>query len=103
MSIPETWVIARKSFYQKKYDLSEKSYRSVIAGTKDNFDAYGELGNVYFNQGKDAQAAEAYLQAATILLVKGDIQRAQSLLQVLQQLDAAKAKQLQRLIGQPAS
>ena len=103
MSIPETWVIARKSFYQKKYDLSEKSYRSVIAGTKDNFDAYGELGNVYFNQGKDAQAAEAYLQAATILLVKGDIQRAQSLLQVLQQLDAAKAKQLQRLIGQPVS
>ena len=103
MSIPETWIIARKSFYQKKYDLSEKSYRSVIAGTKDNFDAYGELGNVYFNQGKDAQAAEAYLQAATILLVKGDVQRAQSLLQVLQQLDAAKAKQLQRLIGQPVS
>jgi len=103
MSIPETWIIARKSFYQKKYDLSEKSYRSVIAGTKDNFDAYGELGNVYFNQGKDTQAAEAYLQAATILLVKGDIQRAQSLLQVLQQLDAAKAKQLQRLLGQPLS
>jgi len=103
MSIPEVWVTARKSFYQKKYDLSEKSYQSVIARTKDNFDAYGELGNVYFNQGKDAQAAEAYLQAATILLVKGDIQRAQNLLQVLQQLDAAKAKQLQRLIGQPLS
>jgi hypothetical protein len=98
MSIPEVWVTARTSFYQKNYSLSEQSYQSLIAATKDNFDAYGELGNVYYNQGKKAEAAEAYLHAATILLFKGDIQRAQSLLPILQQLDASKASQLQQLM-----
>ena len=98
ISIQEIWATARKSFYQKNYALSEQSYQTVIAETENNFDAYGELGNVYFNQGKHAQASEAYLNAATILLQNGDVQRAQSLLQVLQHLDPAKAKQLQQLI-----
>ena len=98
MSIQDIWVTARKSFYQKNYSLSEQSYQTIIAATENNFDAYGELGNVYINQGKHAQAAEAYLHAATILLQKGDVQRAKSLLQVLQQLDPAKAMQLQQLI-----
>ena len=102
MSIQDTWVLARKSFYQKKYDLSVQSYQAVIAATKDNFDAYGELGNVYFSQGKKPQAADAYLSAATILLTKGNNQRAQSLLRVLQQLDTSKANQLQHLMDVPS-
>ncbi len=102
MSIQDTWLLARKSFYQKEYDLSVQSYQSVIAATKDNFDAYGELGNVYFSQGKKSQAADAYLRAATILLTKGQGQRAQSLLRVLQQLDMSKANQLQHLMDMPS-
>lgn len=102
MSIQDTWVLARQSFYQKKYDLSVQSYQAVIAETKDNFDAYGELGNVYFSQGKKSQAADAYLSAATILLTKGNNQRAQSLLRVLQQLDTSKANQLQHLMDMPS-
>ena len=102
MSIQDIWVLARKSFYQKKYDLSVQSYQAIIAATKDNFDAYGELGNVYFSQGKKPQAADAYLSAATILLTKGDNQRAQSLLRVLQQLDTSKANQLQHLMDVPS-
>ena len=102
MSIQDTWVLARKSFYQKKYDLSVQSYQAIIAATKDNFDAYGELGNVYFSQGKKPQAADAYLSAATILLTKGNNQRAQSLLRVLQQLDTSKANQLQHLMDVPS-
>ena len=102
MSIQDTWVLARKSFYQKKYDLSVQSYQAIIAATKDNFDAYGELGNVYFSQGKKPQAADAYLSAATILLTKGNNQRAQSLLRVLQQLDTSKANQLKHLMDVPS-
>ena len=102
MSIQDTWLLARKSFYQKEYDLSVQSYQSVIAATKDNFDAYGELGNVYFSQGGKSQAADAYLRAATILLTKGQGQRAQSLLRVLQQLDMSKANQLQHLMDMPS-
>jgi len=52
-NVRATWITARKSFYQRNYELSEQSYRNVIDNTEDNYDAYGELGNVYFNQGKN--------------------------------------------------
>lgn len=96
--IRETWITARKSFYQRNYSLSEQSYMDVIASTKDNFDAYGELGNVYFNQGKKKQAAEAYFEAASILVSKGQHQRAKSLLGIIRSLDRNKANKLQALI-----
>ena len=102
-AIRESWVIARKSFYQRKYDLSEQSYRDVISNTTDNFDAYGELGNVYFNQGKNAEAAEAYFEAASILVRKGQVRRARSLIGLLRHLDKSKAADLQKLIDSAAS
>lgn len=92
------WITARKSFYQRNYELSEKSYQEVIDNTNDNFDAYGELGNVYFNQGKKEQAAAAYYEAAAILVRKGQIKRARSLMGLLRHLDQSKADELQQLI-----
>ncbi len=98
-----TWITARKSFYQRKYELSENSYRKVIESTEDNFDAYGELGNVYFNQGKKQQAAAAYYEAAAILVRKGQVQRARSLMGLLRHLDKSKASELQKLIDSTVS
>ena len=102
-AIRRSWVTARKSFYQRKYKLSEQSYRDVISNTTDNFDAYGELGNVYFNQGKNAEAAQAYFEAAAILLRKGQIGRARSLLGLLKHLDKSRATDLQKLIDATVS
>jgi len=102
-AIRESWITARKSFYQRKYELSEQSYQDVISNTTDNFDAYGELGNVYFNQGKKQAAAAAYFEAASILLRKGQIRRASSLMGLLRQLDNNKANDLQKLIDSSAS
>ena len=102
-AIRESWVTARKSFYQRKYELSEQSYRDVISNTSDNFDAYGELGNVYFNQGKNTEAAEAYFEAAAILLRKGQLGRARSLMELLRHLDKTRAADLQKLIDAAAS
>ncbi len=101
--IRENWIKARKSFYQRKYELSEQSYRDVISTTTDNFDAYGELGNVYFNQGKREQAAMAYFEAASILVRKGQIQRAKSLMGLLRNLDKNRADDLQKLIDSTVS
>ena len=101
--IRENWIAARKSFYQRKYDLSEKSYQKVIDSTEDNVDAYGELGNVYFNQGKNEQAASAYFEAAAILVRKGQVNRARSLMGLLRHLDKSKAGELQKLIDSTAS
>jgi len=98
ISVKESWVTARKSFYQRDYDKSVQSYQYVIDNTEDNFDAYGELGNVYFNQGKNQQAASAYFEAAAILIKKGQVNRAQSLMGLLRHLDKAKADELQALI-----
>ncbi|MBE9560721.1 MAG: hypothetical protein IMF15_08020 [Proteobacteria bacterium] len=102
-TVRESWVTARKSFYQRKYDLSEQSYQDVIANTEDNFDAYGELGNVYFNQGKNDKAAKAYFEAASILVRKGQIRRAKSLMGLLRHLDKSKADDLQKLIDSTVS
>lgn len=101
--VRESWIAARKSFYQRNYELSEKNYQDVIANTKDNFDAYGELGNVYFNQGKKKQAASAYYEAAAILVRKGQVNRAKSLMGLLRHLDKAKAEELKVLIDSSAS
>jgi len=102
-AIRDSWVTARKSFYQRKYALSEQSYREVINNTTDNFDAYGELGNVYFNQGKNTEAAAAYFEAASILVKKGQLSRARSLMGVLRHLDDSKAAELKKLIDSTAS
>ncbi len=90
------WIKARKSFYQHEYAQSEKRYRRVIAMTKDNFDAYGELGNVYFNQGKNDKAADAYMAAATILIKQGKVERARSLVGLMHYLNQDKARQLKQ-------
>lgn len=101
--IRETWVTARKSYYQRDYALSEASYQIVIDGTEDNHDAYGELGNVYFNQGKKEQATAAYYEAASILVKKGKMDRARSLTGLLRHLDESKAEALQGLIDSAQS
>jgi len=101
--IRTSWIAARKSFYQRKYDESEQNYRYVIDNTVDNFDAYGELGNVYFNQGKNEQAASAYFEAAAILIGKGQVNRARSLMGLLRHLDKSKASELQKLLDSVVS
>jgi tetratricopeptide (TPR) repeat protein len=97
-AVRASWVEARKAFYRRDYQQSELHYKKVIDNTEDNFDAYGELGNVYFNQGKNEQAAAAYFQAALILIDKGQDRRARSLLGLLGRLDAGKAEELKALL-----
>ena len=71
----------------------------MIADSTDNYDAYGELGNVYFNQGKKVEAAAAYYEAASLLVKLGNVRRADSLLPLLNYLDTDKAVQLKELIA----
>ena len=91
---------ARKAFYKKDYDASVASYNALIAIDSDNFDALGELGNVFFTQGKMMQAADAYYRAATIMVSQGKTQRAASLIGFLASVDADKAKKLDAMLVQ---
>ena len=93
------WIDARKAFYKRDYDAAILSYQQVISNSTDNFDAYGELGNVYFNQGKKVEAAAAYYEAAALLVKLGQTKRANSLLPLLNYLDSEKADQLKELMA----
>lgn len=93
------WIKARKAFYTRNFEESISSYEQLIANTRDNFDAHGELGNVYFNQGKKIEAAAAYFEAAAILVRLDQARRAESLMSLLNYLDAEKASQLKELIA----
>ncbi len=101
-TLRESWIAARKSFYQRNYKQSEQSYLKVIDASENNYDAYGELGNVYFNQGKNEQAASAYYEAAAILVRQGQKSRARSLMGLLRYLDKSKAVELKKLLDSPA-
>jgi tetratricopeptide (TPR) repeat protein len=89
---------ARKAFYKRDYAASVAAYKELIAKDKDNFDALGELGNVYFTQGEMQQAADAYYRAATIMVSQGKAQRAASLIGFLASVDAEKAKKLGEML-----
>jgi len=97
-STRELWIAARRFFHRRDYENSIKNYERLIAITQDNYDAHGELGNVYFNQGRIKQAAASYYEAAVVLVRLGQVERAASLVGLLGRMDTEKASELQELI-----
>ncbi len=102
-STRELWISAREAYHSGNIEESIRNYREVIASSTDNYDAYGELGNVYLRSGNNQEAANAYFEAAAILVKMGQAGRASSLLRMLGQLDRAKAEELNQLISSSTS
>jgi len=99
----ELWIDARQSFHHRDFEKSISSYERLIAKTSNNYDAHGELGNVYFNRGEMKQAADSYFEAASILVRLGQTDRASSLLGMLSQMDSTKADELRALLSSAKS
>jgi len=102
-STRELWISAREEYHRGNIDESIRNYQQVIANSSDNYDAYGELGNVYMSRGKYREAASAYFEAAAILVKLGHAGRARSLLPTLGRLDRSKAEELNQLISASTS
>ncbi len=102
-STRELWISAREEYHRGNIDVSIRNYQEVIAKSSDNYDAYGELGNVYLSRGKYREAADAYFEAASILVKLGQAGRARSLLPMLDRLDRSKAEELNQLISASSS
>ena len=102
-STRELWISAREEYHRGNIDASIRNYQQVIANSSDNFDAYGELGNVYMSRGNYREAASAYFEAAAILVKLGHAGRARSLLPTLGRLDSSKAEELNQLISASTS
>lgn len=94
----ETWVAARNAYRNGDYDAAIRNYERVITTTENNFDAWGELGNVHYRIRNYERAAEAYYEAARILIQQGKVRRVAGLLPLMARLDPEKSRQLQELI-----
>ncbi|MDH5387131.1 MAG: tetratricopeptide repeat protein [Gammaproteobacteria bacterium] len=94
---------ARKLFWSGNVQGSERLYMELVNLDKGDPDTYGELGNVYYTQGKWKQAGQAYYEAAIRLLEqnKSDqaIDRVSYLLRVIQGLDMESADKLKNKIS----
>ena len=90
---------ARESFWKNDYEAAEAGYRSLIDLDPANPDGYGELGNLYFSQGKWEEAATAFFEAGKRLVASGHNQQASGLVNVIRGLNGAQADELETLIS----
>ena len=94
---------ARKLFWSRNLQDSEKLYLEAVSIDNVDPDAYGELGNVYYAQGKWKLAGEAYYEAAVRLLAQKNSDqtsdRVHYLLRVIQGLDVTSAEKLKNKIS----
>ncbi|MGV6847949.1 MAG: tetratricopeptide repeat protein [Marinibacterium sp.] len=70
---------AREAFVEGDILAAIVDYNQFISLHPDSAAAWGELGNVYFNSGRTAEAAQAYYEAALLLLSEGRARSARAL------------------------
>ena len=99
----QLWTAARTAFQNGQYQESIGLYRDLVAADADNFDAWGEMGNVYLRTGDTRQASAAYYEAAAIMVRLGQPARARTVLPLLYRLDRNRARQLSELISRPVN
>lgn len=92
--ILNTWQQARIAAWYGDYARAIEYYQTVITLQPDNFDAYGEMGNVMLYSGDREGAVAAYYQAALLLDETPYRHLAWYLLQVIAGLDPQSADKL---------
>jgi tetratricopeptide (TPR) repeat protein len=85
---------AREAFAAGDIDRAVASYNEVIKSNANNADARGELGNVYYLTGQLPQAAQAYYDAANLLLDRKEFDRVEPLLPVIAQINPMMVDEL---------
>ena len=99
----ELLAAAREAFWLHNYDDAEKNYQALTELEPQNPDGYGELGNMYFSQGRWEEAAAAYYAAGTRLVGEGRLDSARELVKVIRGLNGQQADELDKLITSAAS
>ena len=89
---------ARNAFNQGAVIKSEKFYLELTQLDNDNPDIFGELGNVYYSQGKWDDAGQAYYQAAVRLITEGNYNQVAYLQRVITGLNTEHAEKLAQLM-----
>lgn len=91
-------ISARNAFNQGKVIQSEKFYLELTLLAQNNPDIFGELGNVYYSQGKWDKAGQAYYEAAVRLITEGNRNQVVYLQRVIKGLNTKQAEKLAQLM-----
>jgi len=94
----EVMARAREAFWLRDFELAEQQYRKLTQLEPDNPDGFGELGNMYFSQGKWEDSAAAYYEAGVRLLNEGLVVQARQLVDVIRGLNSPRADDLETQI-----
>lgn len=90
---------ARRAYWNGDIRAAVKGYQRLIDAFPDQPDYFGELGNVYYEQGAQQLAAGFYYDSARLLLERGERSRAEALADVLGKMDADAAQQLRQALA----
>lgn len=96
----ELWQAARAAVWQGDLDGASRHYHELIALQPQNFDAYGELGNVLLAQNNVPAAIEAYASAARLIRDTGNIEMAYRVVSIVATLDEGRANALNNEFSQ---
>jgi len=96
----ELLINARTAFNQRSLRESEKYYIELTQFDNNNPDPFGELGNVYYSQGKWDEAGQAYYEAAVRLLKQGNQSQVLYLQRVISGLNTELAEKLAQTMMQ---
>lgn len=88
------WRDARAAVWQGDLDSAVAQYRALVAMQPENFDAYGEMGNVLLAQSDVAAAVEAYATAARLIRQAGNLEMAWRVAAIVAQLDEEQGRNL---------
>ncbi|MEN8205582.1 MAG: tetratricopeptide repeat protein [Pseudomonadota bacterium] len=94
----EVMAKAREAYWLRDFDAAEQHYRKLIQIDPDNPDGYGEMGNMYFSQGKWDEAAAAFYEAGTRLVKDGHLVQARQMVEVIRGLNGSQADDLETQI-----
>ena len=94
----ELLIYARNAFNHGNLPLSEKFYLELTQLDNDTADIFGELGNVYYAQGKWDKAGQAYYEAAVRLIAEGKREQVSYLHRVIEGLNTEQAEKLAQVM-----
>lgn len=98
-----TLMAARRAAWERRPDDAVTLYRQLLEIDPDDFNAYGEMGNVLLHLRRPDEAAEAFKRAADILIARGDFTGANRLLPVIWQLDPEAGRALEAQVSTGAN
>ncbi len=91
---------ARQTYWSRDMAGAEARYKGLVNDFPDNADIKGELGNLYYAQRRNSEAAEMYHQAGLQLIKDGNPQQVMLLIGVLQAIAPAKSADLRQRLSQ---